>query len=87
MQGFVGLFYSCRVQNLPHPTGNNLVKAYLITTGTIFALIGVLHLVRAIDEWSLLATHPWSFLSMAALGVVAAALSAWAWRLLRQNRS
>ncbi len=59
------------------------MKAYLVTTGTIFGLIAVLHLLRAIEEWSLLATDPWYFLGMAALGVVAAALSVWAWRLLR----
>jgi len=59
------------------------MKAYLVTTGTIFGLIAVLHLLRAIEERSLLATDPWYFLGMAALGVVAAALSVWAWRLLR----
>jgi hypothetical protein len=59
------------------------MKAYLITTGTVFGLIAVLHLVRAIEERSLLATHPWDYLVMAALGVVAAALSVWAWCLLR----
>ena len=60
------------------------MKAYLVTTGTVFGLIAVMHLLRAIEEWSLLTTHPWSFLGMAALGVVAAALCVWAWRLLRR---
>lgn len=58
------------------------MKAYLITTGLIFSLIAVMHLLKAIDERRLLATDPWYYLGMAALGVVAAALSAWAWRLL-----
>jgi hypothetical protein len=61
------------------------VKAYLVTTGAIFGLIAVLHLLKAIAEWSRLATEPWYYLGMAALGVVAAALSVWAWRLLRQQ--
>jgi hypothetical protein len=59
------------------------MKAYLITTGALFGLIAVLHLLRSIQEWSLLTTDPWSFLAMAALGVLAGALSLWAWRLLR----
>lgn len=59
------------------------MKAYLITTGTIFGLIGVMHLLRAIAEWHLLTTDPVYFLSMAALGLLAAGLSAWGWRLLR----
>jgi hypothetical protein len=59
------------------------MKAYLITTGTVFGLIAVLHGIRAAAEWSLLKTDPGHFLAMAALGVLAAALSVWAWRLLR----
>jgi predicted enzyme related to lactoylglutathione lyase len=59
------------------------VKAYIIATGTIFGLIAVMHVLRGIAEWDLLATDPGHFLFMAALGVVAAALSVWAWRLLR----
>jgi hypothetical protein len=59
------------------------VKAYLIVTALIFGLIAVMHLLKSIAEWSLLATDPWYFLGMAALGVVAAALSVWAWHLLR----
>jgi hypothetical protein len=59
------------------------VKAYLITTGTLFGLIAVTHLLRTITEWHLLTANPGCFMGMAALGVVAAALSVWAWRLLR----
>jgi hypothetical protein len=62
------------------------MRAYLIVTGTVFGLIAVLHLLRGILEWHLLSTDPWQFLGMAALGVVAAALSFWAWRLLRLPR-
>jgi hypothetical protein len=62
------------------------VKAYLIATATIFALIAVMHLWRGIAEWALLATDPGHFLFMAALGVLAAALSVWGWRLLWLQR-
>jgi hypothetical protein len=59
------------------------MKAYLITTCLIFSLIGVLHLLRDITERSRLATDPWPYLAEAALGLVAAALAVWAWRLIR----
>jgi hypothetical protein len=59
------------------------MKAYLITTGTIFGLVAVMHLIKALRDWSLLSTNPVEFLSMAALGGLAALLSVWAWRLLR----
>lgn len=65
------------------PRPNNAMKAYLVTTGTVFGMIAFLHLLKAIQDWPLLTTRPAYFLSMAALGVIAAALSAWAWRLLR----
>jgi hypothetical protein len=58
------------------------MKAYLVTTGTIFGLIAVLHLWRSIEEWTLFATEPWHYVIMSALGALAAALSAWAWCLL-----
>jgi hypothetical protein len=61
------------------------MKAYLVTTGTLFGLLAVMHLLRAIAERHLLTTDPWYFIGMAALGVVSAALSVWAWRLLWQQ--
>ena len=59
------------------------MKAYLITTGTIFGLIVLAHLWRAFEEGSHLATDPWFVL----LTILAAALSVWAWRLLRHSDS
>ncbi len=58
------------------------MKAYLVTTGTLFALLALVHLWRIIAEWPRLATDPW-FILEAAIGVVAAGLGLWAWRLLR----
>jgi len=55
------------------------MKAYLITTGVVFGLITVLHLWRMIAEWPKMATDP----VYIALTLLAAALSFWAWRLLR----
>ena len=65
---------------------DDFMKAYLIITGILFGLVAVLHLLRAISEWSSLKTDPGYFLGMAALGIVAGGLSAWAWCLLRKLR-
>ena len=54
------------------------MKAYLAVTGVLFALLALMHIVRAVVVWRSLATDPWYFLSMAALGLVAASLSVWA---------
>jgi hypothetical protein len=55
------------------------MKAYLMTTGTVFGLITFAHLLRIITESAQLARDPWYVL----LTVAAGALCVWAWRLLR----
>jgi hypothetical protein len=55
------------------------MKAYLVTTGTLFGLITVLHVWRMLSESPQLARDPWFIL----LTVLAGGLCAWAWRLLR----
>ena len=58
------------------------MKAYLITTGAIFALITLAHLLRIIQEGRHLATEPvWVVLTIAAAG-----LSVWAGFLLMRSR-
>ena len=59
------------------------MKAYLITTGILFGLLAVAHVVRTIMEWSRLATDPGFIVEGPGIGLVAAALCFWAWRLLR----
>jgi hypothetical protein len=54
------------------------VKAYLATTGTVFGLIVVAHVWRAVAEGSGIVKSPVFIL----LTVASAALSVWAWRLL-----
>jgi hypothetical protein len=58
------------------------VKPYLITTGSLFALVAVAHLLRTIAEWSRLTTDPGFIVEGPGLGVLAAAIAVWAWRLL-----
>ena len=55
------------------------MRAYLISTGVLFALVAVAHVWRVIAESSKLATEPWFIL----LTVLAVGMSAWAFRLLR----
>lgn len=57
------------------------MKAYLLTTGTVFGLITLAHIWRALAEGPRLATDPLFVL----LTIASAALSFWAWRLLRRS--
>ena len=54
------------------------MKAYLVTTGTLFALIVVAHIMRVFAEGVGLLRDPW----WVGLTALAAALSVWAWVLL-----
>ncbi|HZF12158.1 MAG TPA: hypothetical protein VFE33_25505 [Thermoanaerobaculia bacterium] len=54
------------------------MKAYVMTTGTVFGLIVVAHVWRVLEEGPRLATQPGFLL----LTVAAAALCLWAGRLL-----
>ena len=56
------------------------MKAYLLTTGTVFALITAAHIWRVFAESTSLARDP----GFVVLTIVTAALSVWAWRLLRR---
>jgi hypothetical protein len=55
------------------------MKAYLLTTGTLFGVLALVHVWRAIDTEPQLASEPWYVL----VTIIAAALSVWAFRLLR----
>lgn len=54
------------------------MRAYLVTTGTVFGLITIAHLFRIIAENHRLATEPWFLI----LTILAAVLSFWAFRLV-----
>ena len=60
-------------------SGGNRMRRYVMTTGTVFGLLALVHLWRAIEEGAHLATDPWFLI----ITVVAGALSAWAFRLVR----
>ncbi len=60
------------------------MKAYLVTTGSLFAVLALVHLWQTIAEWPRLITDPW-FAVETAIGMCAAALCYWAWRLFRRT--
>ena len=55
------------------------MKSYVMTTGAVFGLITVAHVLRIIAEGPHLMTEPWFVL----LTVATASLCVWAWRLVR----
>lgn len=55
------------------------MKAYVMTTGSVFGLLVLAHAWRVIEEGPHLARDPFYILMTAA----AAALCLWAWRVLR----
>jgi len=59
------------------------MKAYLFTTGALFAILAVAHLARTIAESSRLTTDPGFILEGPGIGIIAAGIAVWAWRLLR----
>jgi len=57
------------------------MKAYLVTTGLIFGVITVLHIWKATAEW----TPNLGYVALTVtLIAIPAALSGWAWSLLRK---
>jgi len=61
------------------------MKPYLLTTGVIFALIAIMHIVRSIAEWP--PQIGAEFFTMHLLTLLAAGLSAWAFTLLARRKS
>ena len=63
------------------------MKAYLFTTGGLFAVLALAHLGRTIVESSRLSTDPGFIIEGPGIGVLAAAIAVWAWRLLRSTNA
>jgi hypothetical protein len=61
------------------------VRAYLITTGSLFGLLASVHLWQTITHRSRLLTDPGFLLEGPGIGLVAGAIVFWAWRLLRHS--
>lgn len=63
------------------------MKAYLLTTGGLFAVLALAHVARTIAEASRLNTDPGFIVEGPGIGILAAAIAVWAWRLLRRARA
>jgi hypothetical protein len=57
------------------------MKAYLLVSGTIFSLFAVMHFFIAFEHWRRPAAALWSGLGPALVGICAAGLAVWAFRL------
>lgn len=66
-----------------HPRRGGSMKAYLATTGTVFGLIVLVHVLRVFVEGMHVLTDPW----WVGLTAAAAALCIWAFRLLAAARA
>jgi hypothetical protein len=69
--------------SLPEGAEANSMKTYVITTGSLFGLLVLVHLWRAVVEGPHLATRP-EYVVVTAL---AAAMCVWSWRVYRSIRS
>jgi hypothetical protein len=65
--------------------GANSMKSYLIVTAALFGLLAVAHLLRTVAEWQQLTTNPGFILEGPGIGILAAALCVWGWRLFRSS--
>ena len=59
------------------------MKPYIVTTGALCAFRALAHRRRTSAEWSRLGTAAWFILEGPGIGVLAAAVAIWAWRVLR----
>ena len=59
------------------------MKAYVVTTGTLFGLLVAVHAWRVVEEGPGAAKDPFFI----AITVAAAALCLWAWRVFRSMRA
>lgn len=59
------------------------MRQYLVTTGTVFALLGAAHWLRTFAEWQRLTADPGFIVEGPGIAVFATALVLWAWRLHR----
>ena len=60
------------------------MKAYLLTSGTVFAVFAATHFFITYEHWRAPNPGLWSVLAPALIAIFAAALAIWAFRLSRR---
>ena len=60
------------------------MRAYLGTTGVLWALLAVAHVARTVSEWDRVRSDPGFIVEAPGIGLLALALCIWAWRLFAQ---
>lgn len=63
------------------------MKAYLGTTGVLWALLAAAHMLRTVAEWGRVRSDPGFLVEGPGIGLIALALCVWAWRLYARARS
>jgi hypothetical protein len=58
------------------------MRAYVMTTGTLFGILAIAHVLRIVQEGPALAKDPWYIL----ITLAAAALCVWAWLLVWRSK-
>jgi hypothetical protein len=61
------------------------MRAYLLTTGTIFGLFSVWHIVELVTRWRSPASDPWFVGGVTLIAVASGALTMWAFRLWKAS--
>ncbi|MGH7587627.1 MAG: hypothetical protein ACRELU_03435 [Gemmatimonadota bacterium] len=61
------------------------MKAYLLTSGTIFALFAAFHFFVTYEHWRTPGSDLWHITLTALIGVLSAALAVWGLRLARRT--
>jgi len=61
------------------------MKAYLIVTGILYGLFAAMHFVIAYQHWQMPAAGIWNGLGPGLVGVAAAVLAWWGFRLLGRS--
>lgn len=66
--------------------GTATMKAYLATTGALWSVLAIAHGLRTFAEWGRMRSDPGFLVEGPGIGLLAAGLCLWAWRLFARAR-
>lgn len=59
------------------------MRAYLLTSGTIFTLVAAMHFFITFEHWRMPQSDLWFVLGPAVIAILSTGLASWAFRLMR----